>query len=298
MPSMNNIRYHRCALLTVLAAVLLTAAACTALPDRTGGGVGGGGQPEPTTTATQPSNMADLPLYDGGDGYTTSLTVVMVIGEQRQGRLEALNEAHNYLFQGSAGQAVTIRVEGGEDGTDTRLTLIDPQGAVLARADDVEGRDPVLVYTLPVDGLYTARIDTYSPGGYTLTLSGDAETIIPEGVRIDPSLPLFDAQDGYNTTVLQPIAPGDVLEGEFASVFDAHNYVFRARAGQTLTIRVRGEGADTRLKLIGPDGVLLEVQDDTDGEDPIIIYTFAAAGLYTARVDTWVMGRYTIALEG
>ncbi|GAB4477298.1 MAG: hypothetical protein Kow00124_20330 [Anaerolineae bacterium] len=298
MPPMNNIRYHHLALPAMLITVLLMAAGCTLLPDRTGAGVGGGGRPEETLTPTQPSNLPDLPLYDGGDGYTTSLSVIISIGEQRQGRIEALNEAHNYLFQGRAGQAITIRVQGGEDGTDTRLKLIAPTGAVLASADDVEGRDPVLAYTLPADGLYTARIDTYSPGGYTLTLSAGDEAAIPEGVRIDPTLPLFDAGDGYTTTVLQPIAVGDVLEGEFASVFDAHNYVFRAEAGQTLTIRVQGAGTDTRLKLLGPDGALLEVQDDTQGEDPIITYTFAAAGDYTARIDTWTPGGYTVALEG
>ena len=42
---------------------------------------------------------------------------------------------------------------------------------MLAEEDDTQGVDPVITYTLPSDGLYTIRLDTWGEGPYSVMVS-------------------------------------------------------------------------------------------------------------------------------
>ncbi len=139
---------------------------------------------------------------DGGDGFTTTGGGTLAVGGSQSATLGSLTEAHNWVFQGAAGQTVTIRVTGHPSSpllgmgdifdranwswqggpvysppsrnvtTDPRVKLIDTSNTVLGEDDDsgggVGGWDSLLTATLPADGPYTLRVDVFSPGGYTI----------------------------------------------------------------------------------------------------------------------------------
>ena len=93
------------------------------------------------------------------------------------GRIESARQIDRFRFTGKAGQDIVLDVSARTLGSplDAVLFLFDPGGKPLASADDREelnvGRlthqaDPYLRVTLPVDGVYEARIaDTAERGG-------------------------------------------------------------------------------------------------------------------------------------
>ncbi len=142
----------------VLAALALVALACTCGP-LTGlvPNIGGGSGGAPNT-------------FDGGDGLDTTGGGALSVGGSAQGTLNSLYEAHNWTFEGQAGQMVTIRVNG-QGETDPRAKLLDPNGNVLAEDDDGGGGwNSLITYTLPSNGTYTVRVDIFTEGTYTISI--------------------------------------------------------------------------------------------------------------------------------
>jgi hypothetical protein len=109
-------------------------------------------------------------VYDGGDGYNTTLVQTIGLGQTQQARLDDLFDAHNWQFEGTAGQSVTIRVNALE-GSDPQAKLIDPRGQVIAQDDDGGGGyDALIMTTLPSDGVYTIRVDMWTTGPYSVSV--------------------------------------------------------------------------------------------------------------------------------
>ncbi|MBN1120321.1 MAG: PPC domain-containing protein [Anaerolineae bacterium] len=249
----------------------------------------------------------DLPVYDLDDGYDTTIVERIYLDTPVTATFESVFDAHNWLFEGTAGQVLRIAVEG-NNLIDARSRLIDPLGYLLIEEDNTDGTDPIITYTLPEDGLYTIRVDTFLSGDYTITVTEPTGGAVHEGgeggmedvepiemaEEVDPSLPLFDLDDGYDTTLVQLIDMNVPYSSTFESVFDAHNWVFEGSADQEVQIVAAGlDGeVDTRIRLLDPDGDLLAEEDDTMGVDPWISITLPVDGLYTARVDTWSTGTY------
>lgn len=134
-----------------------------------GGGVTGGGSGEgnPDYVGT-----GGTPGFDGGDSHDTTAVNVVTPGDQIQGELSMPFDAHNWLYEGKAGEYVTIKVVGPD--ADPRVSLIDPSGTLLFENDDiVQGVDvnATIVAILPSDGTYTIRVTSWNTGNYTLTLS-------------------------------------------------------------------------------------------------------------------------------
>ncbi len=111
------------------------------------------------------------PVYDGGDGLQTTLIAYLALGETRTASLQDLYSAHSWLFEGVAGQQVTIRVNA-VGGSDPRLRLIDPQGNVIAENDNAAegGLSAEIALTLPLSGVYTARVNMFVPGEYSIVV--------------------------------------------------------------------------------------------------------------------------------
>lgn len=108
--------------------------------------------------------------HDGNDGLDTAQCFVIAPGESGSASLESLFEAHNWTFEGQAGQAVTIRVAG-EDDTDPRAKLLDPAGNLVDDDDDGGGGwNALITATLPATGTYTIRVDVFSEGNYTVSV--------------------------------------------------------------------------------------------------------------------------------
>lgn len=108
---------------------------------------------------------------------------------------------------------------------------------------------------------------------------------------------IFDGGDGYNTTLAQWYT--GPTSGTFASLLDAHNYVFEAQSGDSVIVEVTGDNeTDTRIKLIDPEGNVIAEEDDTNDRDPyVVVDSLPASGVYTARIDTWDEGSYQIVIS-
>lgn len=84
------------------------------------------------------------------------------------------NDYDFYVFQGLAGQTVQITVNAdAASELDPVLALIDPEGQVMAEADDSDGSlNPRLTVTLPEDGSYNVRVNGYlSSGAFDLNVA-------------------------------------------------------------------------------------------------------------------------------
>src|SRR5690606_5411250 len=79
-------------------------------------------------------------------------------------------------FEAFAGETLTISVRPRGDANplrDPRVALLDPSGTGLARDDDGgEGLNPLLTYTVPSEGTYTASVDGFAggTGDFTITI--------------------------------------------------------------------------------------------------------------------------------
>jgi hypothetical protein len=122
----------------------------------------------PTVTVRDGSGV-----FEGNSELTTTLTENLTFGETETAVLDDPDAAHNWLFQGTAGQTVTITVESPIDEADPAAVLLDPAGNVLIQEDDNYGPDEFdvqIVITLPQEGTYTVRVTTFDGGEYQITI--------------------------------------------------------------------------------------------------------------------------------
>lgn len=141
----------------VIALLAMAALACTCGNLTSLTSPGGGGGPAP----------ASAPTYDGGDGYTTGFVREIQVGGSEAGNIDDVFTAHNYVFQGTAGQTITASVTGAAD---TRIKIIDPNGVVVAEVDDTNGLDPEATFSVTSNGWWTIRVDAFSEGAYTISV--------------------------------------------------------------------------------------------------------------------------------
>ena len=96
------------------------------------------------------------------------------VGGQVNGEITDLFEIHNWTFNGTAGQTVTIQGNAANgDSTDPRVNLLGPDGALLT-GDDDGGQDAnalISSFTLPANGQYTIQIDVWQTGRYEFVLN-------------------------------------------------------------------------------------------------------------------------------
>jgi serine/threonine-protein kinase len=98
-------------------------------------------------------------------------------GTPMSASLDTVLEAHDWTFEGQAGQVVTLRctaAPGAE--TDPRINLLAPDGSWLSADDDGgEGLSSLIAnFELPMDGIYTVKVDVFEIGEYVLVLESSA----------------------------------------------------------------------------------------------------------------------------
>jgi hypothetical protein len=128
---------------------------------------------------TQLSGAASAPnTYNGGDPYTTTGGGTLVVNSAAiVDELDDLTAAHNWTFEGEAGQVVRIQAVAIGD-TDPRVKLLGPDGTYLAEDDDsgyqhnLGDYDAYLEYQIPQNGTYTIRVDVFYGGQFQLSVSG------------------------------------------------------------------------------------------------------------------------------
>ncbi len=165
--------------------------------------------------------------------------------------------AEIWLFEGRAGQRVTISLREDNSGLDPILILVGPDGTELQYDDDGWGYPNAIIqdYRLPLDGTYTITALGFgsSSGAYALTLT-DLELTTPTAAPTSTSPP---------QVVQQPITPGETVSGEILPG-GRDLWSFEGAAGQRITITMREDdsGLDAVLILVGPDGAELRYDDD------------------------------------
>jgi hypothetical protein len=129
------------------------------------------------------------------------------------------------------------------DNWDPTLEILDPNGMQIVFNDDYVGLDPgVEGLTLLTPGRYEFRVGAFSGSGpYEISLSFG--TMLPT----------------------LPIRYGETVSGDLTDDEPRHAYTFEGTEGDIVTISTVGLGEldDTFLELFGPDGSLLEDDDDS-----------------------------------
>lgn len=108
------------------------------------------------------------------DESTPIITNDIAINDTMSSTLED-GSIHEWVFQGTAGQMVTITVQPESDDLDPELVVVGPDGSELSVVDDGFSGEPEMVnLSLPGNGAYTVRITPFAFGGgpYTISIRG------------------------------------------------------------------------------------------------------------------------------
>lgn len=178
-------------------------------------------------------------------------------------------DAHDWTFQGSAGQTITVSVAPGSEEFDPVLALIGPDGSTIVEVDNgFSGEGEVLTTTLPVDGAYSARVTAFAflGGPYTISVGEGLSSAQVVGT-LTFGAPQSSALDDGSTD----------------------DWLFSGTAGQTVTVTVSPDAGDLDavLAVIGPDGSQLgpgEIDDGFSGEDEVLSLSLPTNGDYLVRV--------------
>ncbi|TVQ19252.1 MAG: serine protease [Leptolyngbya sp. DLM2.Bin15] len=241
------------------------------------------------TTAQRPSNIGSRPAQR-----------ITVNGAAISGQLDSDSNVlpfdnsyfNVYNFDGRAGQRIVIDMSSNE--FDTFLILLDPNGVDIMQDDDGGGgTNSKIEMTLPANGTYTIFANSYQPGEtgrYSLRLqeSGSASTTRPS-----PS-------NGFILNEQGRLGPGSLILQEDGSYYQEHT--FYGTSGQTVTISMESNEFDTYLILLGPNGELIDQNDDA-GPNTLnsrIVATLPRTGTYVILANSYDntgRGRYTLTVR-
>lgn len=254
----------------------------------------------------------------GGGAYTLEVSsrragmlaesMPIAIGETATGEIRALGQVDRWLFEGVAGQVISIGLDAAPDSDlDPLLELLATDGSLLATSDDEGGGRNSLIsgFVLPSAGPYVIVVRAWghaSTGLYTLHLM--------EGARAPAPLPAVSSPTSSPMSELLPpvsqigtIAPGEVVNG-LLPAGTMHLWMLTVDSPLQLEVRLEGiDGAlDTLLDVIGPDGVLLARDDDggRGGGSRLPALRLPAAGTYTLRVRAYLaagQGAYRLSVS-
>jgi len=165
-----------------------------------------------------------------------------------------------YSFEGRSGQRVVVEMT--SDNIDSYLVLLSPQGRDLAQDDDsAGGSNARLAFTLPEDGTYTVLANSYGPretGSYALRVTDGVSASDPSSGRL-----VSGPQGGVQAL---PMSVEGIL-GRNSQILaqDGSRYeefLFDGNAGQQVTIALDSREFDPFVILVGPDGEVLDSNDD------------------------------------
>ena len=250
------------------------------------------GQPvdaqEPTATATGEPTLEP----------TLVSTETISVGDSVTGRITDDQYEVGYNFEGEGGSAVTIDVVATSGNLDTTVTLIGPNGAAWADNDDFAAGSTdsrIEEFILPLSGTYTVMVGR--AGDAAGDSSGDYRLAVGSGTDIPTAEPVADSELSY----------GDEVSSAITNEAFQRDYTFEGQSGDVITIAVVATSGnlDTMLQLYGPDGDLIDENDDTsiaDTNSRLEAITLPQSGEYTIVVtrfrgeDGFSMGDFRLTL--
>ena len=214
-----------------------------------------------------------------------TVTGRMAVGENKVVTINTANKIGLVVFDGVAGDRVSLGMTGvsiGQPTSGTFVSIRDPYGAILLNPFDVGtdggGTDTVI---LPIDGTYTIVVDPHGANTGSLTLLLSAELIIPITMDGSPVIVSF-TRPGQNARL--------TLSGT---------------AGQQVSVGVSGSNIGfsnwgTWVSAKNPDGstLLSPIDVGTDGTGSNTL-ALATTGTYSILVDprSAMLGNITITLS-
>ncbi len=216
---------------------------------------------------------------DPDDGRTLSY------GFGLDGTINPARDRDDYYFDGSAGQAITLRMDKRNSNIDPYLELYNPDGSLLGQDDDNGGNlNARIAITLRQNGRHKVVAREYGSGtgGYRISL--DRESVA-------------DPDDN------RWVSFGSTLEGTISPNNDEDWYYFSGTSGRSVSIRMNkiDSGLDPYLELYNPNGVKVAYNDDGGGNlNSWIVYTLPAAGIYRIKARSYNLsssGRYQLSLR-
>ncbi len=191
-------------------------------------------------------------------------------GETVEGALTEDVLSVEYTFSGTAGDVVTIAMNGDFD---TLLTLQDSDGGEIARDDDGgEGTNSLIEgFELPATGSYTIVASSFGgsrTGSYTLSLQTGDVVVTLEGT---------------------PIVIGEIVTGTVTETRTTARFTFTGSAGDLISIAVASDDFDTTLTLEDARGNQIAYDDDSgNGTNSLVAgITLQDSGQYAIVVATF-----------
>lgn len=168
---------------------------------------------------------------------------VLTNGLQAVGNITLASPTNAWSFQAVKGETILLRM--GADGFNPHIDLRGPDGALIKTASNGSsgGRDAELVAQIPSSGTFQAVFSTQyakGVGPYRVTLVSSASDFIVGS----------DDEGG-------DLQNGGLAQG-FLGVGDLDLWRFTATKGDTILARVGVDGFNPILRLMGPDGVLVD----------------------------------------
>lgn len=222
--------------------------------------------------------IANQPQFEGG-GHIS-------IGQQVNGELPA-NETQTWVFEGSAGETVSIILTPENSQFDAVLEVVGPDGTILVNLDEGFSGDAEVTanLALSVTGEYVIVVREFNKRGGPYTLS------LNEG-----GTALTNFYDAGN------IGYGEV-KSETLQANEAHAWFFIGEAGDEVTLVVTplATNADLTVWLLDPNLQRLVMQDEFFyGETETIVFTLPTAGQYVILVQEFFgeTASYQVVLTG
>jgi hypothetical protein len=192
-------------------------------------------------------------------------------GDTARGEItDAQTQYAVFMFEGSAGDTVTITVT--SDDTDTVVELTDTDGNTLAENDDIsdDNLNSQIEFTLEDDGMYAINVYVYEAGTFEVSLESDSVS-----------------NDGSSNL---ESGPAEGISGEnFTGTIDDDNpyvkYILPLEEGQDVTIAASATSGDldTYLILLDSSGEAVAENDDVSqtSTDSVVEYAVDTSDDYT-----------------
>ena len=236
----------------------------------------------------------DLSIQQGATiaSGVTRETGTLAAGDETLSTGEYVDE---FTFQATPGEQVRVDLESSD--FDTYVMLIGP-GDFREENDDADANvgHSVIEANLTEGGTYRVLVTSYEPsetGSYDLSVTRGAHTTTQRSQRDVQSLSLDRPATGA-------LAAGDAqLEsGEFRDT-----WVFDGQAGQTVSFEVASTEFDPYVLLVGPNGEVVDENDDADGRMDLARVTarLPESGRYRVITTSYAAGEtgaYQVAVRG